>query len=125
LGTIAYGSMALIDSPLNYSNLPFFILVSCSAIGTVIATSSLIGQEAPAKQRGSIIGISTLFGAIGILTATALGGRLFDQLGPSGPFLFICGMHSVLLLATIIVRIRAPGMLFQSKLQPDEVHIND
>ena len=125
LGTIAYGSMAFIDSPLNFSNLPFFILVSCSAIGTVIATSSLIGQEAPVKQRGSIIGISTLFGAIGILTATALGGRLFDLIGPSGPFLFICGMHSVLLLVTIIVRIKAPGMLFQSKIPPDGKQLND
>lgn len=41
LGTVAYGSMYFVDSPLNYANLPFFILISASAIGTVIATSSL------------------------------------------------------------------------------------
>ena len=62
LGAIAYGSIIFVDTPLNYSYLPIFILISASAIGTVIATGSLIGQEAPIRERGSVIGVSAFFG---------------------------------------------------------------
>ena len=113
LGTLAYGSMYFVDSPLNYSNLPFFILISASAIGTVIATSSLIGQEAPVRQRGTVIGVSAFFGAVGILAATKFGGQLFDVMGPRGPFLLIAATHATLLLAAITVRIKSPGQFFE------------
>ena len=122
LGTVAYGSMYFVDSPLNYSNLPFFILISASAIGTVIATSSLIGQEAPMRQRGTVIGFSAFFGAVGILAATKFGGQLFDVIGPRGPFLLIAVTHATLLLAAIAVRIKSPGQFFGSKVtEPEEL----
>ena len=121
LGTVAYGSMYFVDSPLNYSNLPFFILISASAIGTVIATSSLIGQEAPIRQRGTVIGFSAFFGAVGILAATKFGGQLFDTMGPRGPFLLIAATHATLLLAAITVRIKSPGQFFGTKAtEPEE-----
>lgn len=121
LGTVAYGSMYFVDSPLNYSNLPFFILISASAIGTVIATSSLIGQEAPMRQRGTVIGFSAFFGAVGILAATKFGGQLFDVMGPRGPFLLIAAAHATLLLAAITVRIKSPGQFFGTKAtEPEE-----
>ena len=121
LGTVAYGSMYFVDSPLNYSNLPFFILISASAIGTVIATSSLIGQEAPIRQRGTVIGFSAFFGAVGILAATKFGGQLFDTMGPRGPFFLIAATHATLLLAAITVRIKSPGQFFGTKAtEPEE-----
>ena len=106
MGLVAYGLVFFVDSPLNYSNLPIFILISCSAIGTVIATASLIGQEAPLRQRGTVIGFSSFFGAIGILVATAIGGRLFD-LSPMGPFLLIAGINAVLFIASILIAIKS------------------
>ena len=121
LGTVAYGSMYFVDSPLNYANLPFFILISASAIGTVIATSSLIGQEAPMRQRGTVIGVSAFFGAVGILAATKFGGQLFDVMGPRGPFFLIAATHATLLLAAITVRIKSPGQFFTTKpTEPEE-----
>ena len=117
LGTVAYGSMYFVDS----SNLPFFILISASAIGTVIATSSLIGQEAPIRQRGTVIGFSAFFGAVGILAATKFGGQLFDTMGPRGPFLLIAATQATLLLAAITVRIKSPGQFFGTKAtEPEE-----
>ena len=112
LGVIAYGLIVFVDTPLNYSYLPIFILISASAIGTVIATASLIGQEAPVRERGSVIGVSAFFGACGILVATSVGGLLFDTFGPKGPFLLICFTHSVILLGAIFVRIKSPGEYF-------------
>jgi|TARA_B110000196_G_scaffold316107_1_gene326872 MFS family permease len=112
LGVIAYGLIVFVDTPLNYSYLPIFILISASAIGTVIATASLIGQEAPVRERGSVIGVSAFFGACGILVATSVGGLLFDTFGPKGPFLLICFTHAVILFGAIFVRIKSPGEYF-------------
>ena len=112
LGVIAYGLIVFVDTPLNYSYLPIFILISASAIGTVIATASLIGQEAPVRERGSVIGVSAFFGACGILVATSVGGLLFDTFGPKGPFLLICCTHAVILCGAIFVRIKSPGDYF-------------
>ncbi len=109
LGAIAYGSIIFVDTPLNYSYLPIFILISASAIGTVIATGSLIGQEAPVRERGSVIGVSAFFGACGILVATSIGGLLFDAFGPKGPFLLICFTHALIFLGALYVRVKSPG----------------
>ena len=115
LGVIAYGSIVFVDTPLNYSYLPIFILISASAIGTVIATGSLIGQEAPVRERGSVIGVSAFFGACGILIATSVGGLLFDAFGPKGPFLLICSAHTIILGGAVYVRIKSPGDFYGSK----------
>ena len=95
LGAIAYGSIIFVDTPLNYSYLPIFILISASAIGTVIATGSLIGQEAPIRERGSVIGVSAFFGACGILVATSVGGIL-------------------IFFGAVYVRIKSPGDYYGS-----------
>ncbi len=115
LGVIAYGSIVFVDTPLNYSYLPIFILISASAIGTVIATGSLIGQEAPVRERGSVIGVSAFFGACGILIASSVGGLLFDAFGPKGPFLLICSAHAVILGGAVYVRIKSPGDFYGSE----------
>ena len=112
MGMIAYSLIITVDSPLDMSNLPIFILISCSAIGTVVATASLIGQEAPIRERGTVIGFSSFFGAIGILIATAVGGRLFD-LSPAGPFLLIASVNAVLFIASVYILIKAPGENFK------------
>ena len=114
LGAIAYGSIIFVDTPLNYSYLPIFILISASAIGTVIATGSLIGQEAPVRERGSVIGVSAFFGACGILIATSVGGILFDAFGPKGPFLLICSTHALIFFGALYVRIKSPGDYYGS-----------
>jgi len=118
LGVIAYGLIVFVDTPLNYSYLPIFILISASAIGTVIATASLIGQEAPVRERGSVIGVSAFFGACGILVATSVGGLLFDTFGPKGPFLLICFTHAIILFGAIVVRIKSPGEYFGGNKEP-------
>jgi MFS family permease len=114
MGMIAYSLIITVDSPLDMSNLPVFILISCSAIGTVVATASLIGQEAPIRERGTVIGFSSFFGAIGILIATAVGGRLFD-LSPAGPFLLIASVNAILFIASVLILIKAPGKNFKEE----------
>jgi hypothetical protein len=50
-----------------------------------------------------------MWGAIGILIFTAGGGRLYDAIGPSAPFV-AAGIYQVFLLGCAIwIRIVAPG----------------
>ncbi|SVC49135.1 uncharacterized protein METZ01_LOCUS301989, partial [marine metagenome] len=74
------------------------------------ASITLVGQEAPANERGSVIAANGLFGAIGIGVAVPLGGFLFDEIGPTAPFVMIGSMQAVLCILSIVVRIAAPGL---------------
>ena len=70
---------------------------------------SLVGQEAPIAERGSVLATSGMFGAIGILIFTKWGGVLFDEWGPWAPFVLAGAYQTVLLVVAVIIRITAPG----------------
>ena len=77
----------------------------------MLATQSLIGQEAPKKERGAVIGTFSMFGALGVLIAALIGGRLFDAVSPAAPFVFVGCCTALVLLASIFVRVKAPGRM--------------
>jgi hypothetical protein len=66
-----------------------------------ISAISLIGKEAPDRSRGAVIGVFSLFGAFGILVIAQVGGWLFDNWKPVGPFLFMAGANAFMLLLTL------------------------
>ena len=63
----------------------------------------MIGQEAPAEQRGSIVGMFSFFGAAGVMFVTSVGGRLFDAIDPSAPFVMIGAINALLFVAAMVV----------------------
>lgn len=109
LAAAGYGSMGIISSPLDNASLPFFVLLAIGQGSAIIASVTLIGQEASAAERGTVVATNAWFGAIGILIATVLGGVLFDAVGPSAPFVMLGAFQGVVLLFAIYVRVRAPG----------------
>ncbi len=96
-------------APLAAKNLPLFVLLAVGQGSAIIASVTLVGQEAPAKERGTIVATSGLFGAIGILGAAVIGGRLFDSVGPSAPFVMLGLLQLVLCVAAVLVRVLSPG----------------
>jgi len=82
----------------------------------VKAQMALIGQEAPVKQRGSIIATGQMFGAFGILVFTGIGGRLFDTFGPWAPFAAVGIYQLILLCAALIIRKRSIALSEQTAL---------
>ncbi len=107
--TAGYLSMGLITSPLDFEMLPFFIIIALGSSFMLKTSLTLIGQEAPVKERGSIIAASSMWGAIGILVFTAGGGRLYDAIHPSAPFVAAGIYQAFLLVFAIWIRIVAPG----------------
>lgn len=109
LAGAAYSSMYFVTSPLDFSMLPAFMFLSIGQISVMTSSITLVGQEADAKTRGAVIAMNGFFGAIGILIAFAVGGRLFDSMGPSAPFVMVGLLQLVLFVLAIAVRVLSPG----------------
>jgi predicted MFS family arabinose efflux permease len=89
--------------------LPFFVLLAIGQGSAIIASVTLIGQEASAAERGTIVATNAWFGAVGILIATVAGGILFDAVSPAAPFVMLGVFQAIVLLFALWVRLRAPG----------------
>ncbi len=111
LATAATGylSMRYLTSPLDMAMIPLLVVLTLGTGFMVKAAMALIGQEAPLRERGSVIAGSSMCGAFGILVFTAVGGRLFDAWGPWAPFVLAGGYQALLLVVAIGVRLVAPG----------------
>lgn len=110
LAGLGYTSMGLIEAPLETKYLPLFALLAMGQGSAIIGSVTLVGQEAPARERGTIVATSGLFGAIGILAATVIGGYLFDAIAPSAPFVMLGLLQLALCLSAVVVRVNSPGI---------------
>ena len=108
VASAGYLSMFFIDNVLDPESRPFFILLGVGQQCAFFAATTLLGQEAPKMKRGAIVGVFNLAGALGILISTGVGGRLFDAIDPSAPFIFIGFCNIFVSLFAIYVRKVAP-----------------
>ncbi|NEV62280.1 MFS transporter [Thiorhodococcus minor] len=104
----AIGNIAVIwlVEPTPGSGLIFYILLGIGQISVYLGAQSLIGQEAPADKRGSVLSAFNVAGAIGILLITAVGGRIFDAIDPRAPFVLVGAINILLFFACVLVRLR-------------------
>jgi MFS family permease len=103
----AIGYLALGVAPDPFHSPLIYGVVILAGIGEAVMLVSvpvLIGQEAPAQFRGSIIGVAASFGAIGIIATNKVSGYLFDNLGYQVPFLFMALLNSCMLVWALAVR---------------------
>jgi MFS family permease len=104
IATVGYGWLALIDDPAAPESIPALVLLGMGLASTVLASTLLLGQEAPAHLRGSVFGLQSFFGALGILVISAGGGRLFDAVGPHAPFAAMAAANAVVLVWGLLLR---------------------
>ncbi len=107
IATIGYSVMGQMSNPMGPSAIPLAILLGIGEISVIIAGGSLLGQEAKASLRGAVIGAFNLFGAVGIVVASGVGGWVFDHVERGAPFQFMGLLNGILLLVAIMVRISA------------------
>ncbi len=102
---IGYGSTYFVENPLS-GGMIFLsaALIGLGEISGVIASGVLIAQQAPRDIRGSVIGVFSLFGAVGIMAATGIGGYLFDHLMPQGPFLLFSLFSLITFVWSLLIR---------------------
>ncbi|MEC9374959.1 MAG: MFS transporter [Pseudomonadota bacterium] len=109
LAGVGYSSMAFVSSPLDYASFPLFGLLSIGSASAIAAAVTLAGQEAPANERGAIMGVNQLCGAVGMMFAFTVGGWLFDMWWPA-PFVLAGVLQIILCVVAIFIRMRAPGV---------------
>ncbi|NJN79849.1 MAG: MFS transporter, partial [Anaerolineales bacterium] len=106
LASIGYGSTIFVSDPTSPAIFIVAALIGIGEISGVIASGVLIAQQAPRDIRGSVIGIFSLCGTFGIMTATGIGGQLFDKWLPQGPFLLFSVLGWVVVVIGLIIRKR-------------------
>jgi MFS family permease len=108
LSALGYTFMGMIEDPMANTVFAAAILLGLGEGACIMSSIALIGQNAPAKTRGSVFGTFTACGAIGMLIASGVGGFLFDNWMYTGPFLFMGMINGGVLLFAIYVRLRHP-----------------
>jgi len=118
IAAAGYCSMFFVDNVLDPKYLPLFALLGWGQQCAFFAATTLLGQEAPQMKRGAIVGVFNLAGAIGILISSGIGGRMFDAIGPSAPFILI-GVCNIFVSAfAIYVSKVAPTPLVDPNQRP-------
>lgn len=111
IACLGYMGTILIDDPLSKAAIPLIVLLGMGQISAFAGAQTLISKEAGQATRGSVIGMFNMFGAVGILVSTFIGGILFDSIGPYAPFVFVGTLTLGLIAAAVLCRIKAPGPL--------------
>ena len=75
-----------------------------NSLGDLQKLQQAIAEQAPERLRGSVIGVFTLTGAVGILIASVVGGYLFDHWLKTGPFVFFGAISALVLVWALILR---------------------
>lgn len=99
-----YLFMSQVPDPFGPVMYPAAVLLGMGETAVIVSAGALLGQEATPRYRGSIVGVFSLFGGLGILGTTLIGGQLFDNLGRTAPFAMMGLLNFVLLAATLYVR---------------------
>lgn len=111
IASCGYLGLGLIGDPFAVGSLIVYacIVTGMGETSTVVASGTLLGQEAPAHYRGAVVGVFNKSGAIGIMLATLIGGQLVDIVGPNSPFFMMGVCNVVIMLLAIAVRLWANG----------------
>ena len=90
---IGYFAGGLVGDPNSSAILPVAILLGVGQIAAIIASQTVLGQEAPADVRGAVFGLAGICASLGILFTTSVGGWLYDAAGKGGPFFLIAAVN--------------------------------
>lgn len=106
IGAIGYGSTFFLTDPFSLPTILCLILIGMAEVGCIITSGVLVAEQAPDRLRGSVIGVFTLTGAVGILIASVVGGYLFDNWLKTGPFVFFGIISALVMIWALALRTR-------------------
>ena len=105
IAACGYTLVGLSSSPVGPAFIPAALLLGCGEIGAILSGLALVGQEAPEKIRGSVVGMFMLMGGFGLLTIGVIGGWVFDAWMPGGVFILGAGANAIVFIAALRLRI--------------------
>jgi CTP:molybdopterin cytidylyltransferase MocA/Na+/melibiose symporter-like transporter len=96
LACASYTAIGLIENPFQPVMFAAAVFMGIGEMSGILASQSLMGQVAPERGRGGVIGVFTFCGSLGIIIAAVIGGYLFDMWRYNAPY-FVMGVASGLL----------------------------
>ena len=103
IGAVGYFWLFFSQSPIGFTPFVIVSLIGIGEIGMVVCSLGFVtGDHIPIESRGSISGVYSMFGALGILFNTKLGGYLFDTWNPGAPF-FLMGIAHVFVVVLVLI----------------------
>lgn len=99
---VGYASLGVLENPIGNGMYIAAAFVGAGEMAANISATSLIGKEAPERGRGAVLGMFSLFGAVGIMVVGLVGGWLFDNWKPVGPFLYMAASNATLFGITLL-----------------------
>jgi MFS family permease len=98
---VGYASLGFLENPLSWHMYIAAAFVGAGEMSSNISATSLIGKEAPDRGRGAVLGLYSLCGAFGIMVVGLVGGWLFDNWRPVGPFIYMAASNAALMLLAL------------------------
>jgi MFS family permease len=87
---------------------PASILLGVGQIAAILASQTMLGQEAPRVARGAVFGFGGICASLGILFTNGAGGWLYDKVSKGGPFFLLASVNFAILLFGLWLLRRAP-----------------
>jgi len=106
IAAVGYVALGIVGDPFSTPYMiPVAILGGAGEACLLVSGPTLLGQEAPAKIRGSVIGLVGMCGAVGVLIHSKLAGMLFDAWMYQAPFVYMAAFNALVCVAAIAVRV--------------------
>ncbi len=100
-----YFLAGITHSPVGPAFIPAALLLGCGEVGAILTGQALVGEEAPERIRGSVVGLFMLVGTVGLLTIGVVGGWVFDAWKPGGVFIMVACVNGLVLIAAALLRL--------------------
>ncbi|KAI9296377.1 MFS general substrate transporter [Neoconidiobolus thromboides FSU 785] len=104
LGAVGYFGFGFISSPYNKIVYLFICLLGVGEIGTIVTSLSFLSAHDTVEPelRGTVSGLYSFFGGLGIIICSKLGGYLFDHWRPGAPFIIMGIFHAILFVMGLV-----------------------
>ncbi len=113
---VGYTMLGMSTDVLSFGGMvPALVIAGFGQSSVAMAITVLLAQQCPPDIRGSVFGVQSFFGAVGILAVSWGGGQLFDLVAPGAPFIAVAAANTIVLLCALALRrnerqpIRAEG----------------
>jgi len=107
---IGYFAGGLVGDPTSSAIIPVAILLGLGQVAAILASQTVLGQEAPTEVRGAVFGIAGICASLGILFTTSVGGWLYDSVGKGAPFFLISAANLAIMVFGIWLLMRPRGL---------------
>lgn len=104
LASIGYGILWAVGSPFSLLAYAGVIILAAGEISIVVTNNALAGEQAPEPSRGAVIGFLGVFGGVGIAVWIFAGGRIFDGIGATAPFVMMILANLIVIVWALMVR---------------------